>query len=299
MYDVSLEAPVDPNEQDLGSYPPLPYEWTRRHSAALLLFASAYRPEGDTDTAEIANKIKSFERNQPLEDRQAAEIVDTAGRYFKEHIYTETKHLFALSTHAGLAMEAGERFVYRRLLPGIEDLLFSDTSAPELKELVADTVHRLFIRLPSQIGRPSRYARSKLSGNGLPFDRLARNSRQAKRRDVAVPVLNYANTDFYGHSLEGLIEVRLEDLRAAHKLRNFEADECLLDLFEEQFVLTSRVFYDLGQSRVIALEDVVGYERKGFFSKKAVFTLKSGEKLVVKGLGEAPWPNVVAEHIAG
>jgi len=298
MYDVSLEAPVDPGDQDLDNYPPLPYEWTRRHSAAMLLFASAYRSDGDTDTAELANKVKGFERNQPLEDQQAADIVETAGRYFTEHIYTETRNLFALSTHAGLAMQAGEKFVYRQLLPGVEDLLFSDTSAPELKELVAETVHRLFVRLPAQVGGTSRYARPKLSGNGLPFDRLAYNSRLAKRRDVAVPVLNYANSDFYGRSLEGLIEVRLEDLRAARELRDFEADESLLDLCEEQFVLTSRVFYDLGQSRVIALEDVINYRRKGLFSKKAVFTLKSGETIIVKGLSDAPWPNVVTPHIA-
>ena len=298
MYDVSLDELIDPGEQDLDKYPPLPDGWTRRHSAAMLLFASAYRPDGDIDTAELANKVKWFDRQEPLDSRHAEDIVKTAGRYFEEHVYTETKHLFALSTHAGLATGAGEKFVYRRLLPGVEELLFSDASAPELKELVADTVHRLFVRLPSQVGRLSHYARPKLSGNGLPFDRLAYNSRQAKHRGVAVPVLNYANSDFYGRSLEGLIEVRLEDLRAARELREFEADECLLDLCEEQFVLTSRAFYDLAQSRVVPLREVTDYKRKGLFSRKALFTLKSGEKLVVKGLSDAPWPNVVTAHIA-
>ncbi|MBZ0166675.1 MAG: hypothetical protein K8I00_07685, partial [Candidatus Omnitrophica bacterium] len=80
-----------------------------------------------------------------------------------------------------------------------------------------------------------------------------------------------------------------EAIVRAHQLRAFDDDEFLVNLNEDNFVLTSKALYFFKpEAQVILLRDIQKYQSKGILHLTLELTMTNGEKRTTPGIDTLP-----------
>ena len=278
---VSLDAKILTAEYgELGAYPLLPDDWTRRTSAALLLYGCALQDPSRDDITQTALQLARLDKRFPIEAAVAKSIVETAARYLKDQILKGKnirKKLFAVGEHAKLVLEVDESQMIHRLYSSMENLAIETGNLTEVNELFANALDRMIVPavragvISARLVPPSRK-----SGLGLTYDRLI--SRTSKYRGGGPETFEWIKSSIVEH---------FEVIEKAYLARPFDNDEVLINWSKESCVLTSKCFYFCEQIETpFLLDEIIGYRSRRRLlawpplSYQALLDLKNGEQIV-------------------